>query len=1075
MLNDDPRNYVAAVQRVYYMLRANTWDKEPVYTQSDVLNAIAVAEELLVAAISREQARHVAQVAVRAENRRRNGKGRSEINPELTADDFVKAPPPEFQTQRPRAASNTSTGSASSVRVAAATPEKAALNPRSRMPKMDRSATTEATSEAGSTTAETTTSKAESNVAAQTATAAAAKKQSKDSSRLEEIPGLETILELRKRMLHLKQAVSSASDIRYVDAQMDPLADRDTDAEAHEEGLRGYPKPVLRNKPKPKKRGSWWPIVVGLLCCCVGGWLCAGAMLGSNAFMAGSMLIGSGISDVLLGVQSLSSGRPVKFGEWIQGKTKVIATAVTMWISKMSPGLAASKAAMVTKEAAKHVTLPDGVTLEKGKLAGVPEAMATRAAGEGRGAPAAAARQIHRIVEPDVKASQSGARISPESRPAAGSPQARAATTPVVTPTTKPAAANPISFEGAAPGPDAHRNAPAPNVDNNFNRPDLLNDLECRLKDIMTHLKSSMPEDNDLRVALRPYRVQIEARLADCPVLLRLVSVFVCADAKFRSFIGEILAKYLDSCLPNADGSDGNTPRVYWSGAVPKAVRNGSGLLPIPYQRTDSNLVDVLCSNNLVEYIVNVVRFDGDCDTYSDLLFEAFANDLKYTKKAPSTLSAVSFKAAVAALDNVSVLEKDWLTIKSVNSSATATDTVPVRTGPLPTSAVLRKAAQQSSLSPADFFASASGGCSDFLAQHVYTESTDFLVELATSLLAKAVIAKHRAQLKDSYNADVDGEAKLISEDSVAALLTPFQVQLRSALQEAHLKGTDKLEPEVAGDKTQLQQVLRLCAIMVHHSPGSKEMVRLALDQFFVREVREGRTRSTQYRLPWTCEVPVATAHKTYLPISAERSTELVSLFMQQLCQRELMNSLEDLQLGEAAAYVVYQNDAVSRFAQSSASAGGSRQPYVDKASFDAYVNQLGDKLLLDWITLDAPAPTSHLFGRTPAAPAPYLTPPKAAEAPTKKATKLQSLPADTHQELERFLCAVTLRTSPYMAIAEQAATTLLTDLAITALVECIQQKQEAELTKYYEYVRESEFEYDDDGDDEAEDIAYGN
>lgn len=1084
VVNNDPRNYFAAVQRVYYMLRANSWDSSPRYPAEVVVQAIQVAEELLEAATNRVQAAYVAQRVVFEDNLRRSGEGQTELSSSFKVDDILSRRAPSLLAKIPPKHHSVGSIQASTKLVTPAVNTNQ-LNPRPVQPKVHRD-THISTGPTAAPVAETATGAgavagAEDNSEAAASNGERTQDHHQQQTRIEKIPGLETIVELRRRMMKLKETVHGASDIRYVDAELDSLnaQDRATDAEAYCEGLTGYPKPVLRNKPQPKRRGSWWPILIGVICGCVGGWLVAGATLGSGAFLGGSMLIGSGISDILLGVQSLSSGQPVKFGQWIQGKTKVIASAVALWISKMSPELAASRAAAVTREAAVHVTLPDGINVRDGNLHGVPEAMARATAA----APPMETRQIYRVLDPPVTAKHSA-----RDTPRAGKQQVPATSgtsgpTPAaaVAPSTSTSTSSAFTFSAPAA---STLSSPAPSVDNHFNRPDVFADLERCLGDIAAHLESSMPEEIELRAALRPYRVEIEALLMQRPVLLRLASVYAFAGNHLSSYLGEVFAKILDGNHHTEDSQD--KCRMCWYGAVPQVVSNGSGLLPILYKRADSNLADVLCSEELQDAIIHDIRYEGVCgvygDTYGDLLYSALLADIEYTTKPKPSISIDEFKANIEALVNAGKLENDWLTIKSAPATAAA----PIAQGkasarPMPTGAILRKSASATPhlqprrpLSPEAFFRSVTEGSSRFLADYVYPESAAFLVEVATTLLTKAIQDKHCKVLRDEYNKARGGEIEPISEDSIEALLAPFQTLLRAALLDAHVYGSEELSTvntdetdDSSADKTRLQQLVRLVAIAIHHSPGYKETVRSMFKRFFLSVTKDHNgDKTVKYRLPWSVAVPVLSTSRRYLPIAPELATELVSVFMRELCQQELMTLLELKNLGRSAAYVVYQNEAVSRYPSALAGSLLDEQLlYVDQAAFEKCAFQLGGRLLLDRITLidtavlsNATLPptlsfSSSVFGPTavaagpPSPPSPLATSNAAADATADDVSKL---PAGTHPEVERFLREVTLHTSPFMAVAEGVALTLLTELTITALVKCIQQKQEEKLTRYY-------------------------
>lgn len=307
-LNRDPRHVPAAVQRMVHMLNANSWDAEPVYPRERILEAIRVGREVAEAAIDRITAVQVTQRAVATD---------AQVTQYVTSDNERQRR--AQQEQLPRSfdpnfnISDLGLAPGANARVGfTETPDAYAsqmgntriINRHLEHFQNDNEATEE--------------------------------HQARNGPQKSSLPpAAKPYVQCLERLQKLEGAVNSVEDIRELMATYDTMGNAQAETEAREEGLPGYPKPASR--PNPKKRGSWWPILVGALCCCVGGFLVAGAAMGTGAFMGGVSLLASGVQDIFLGIHSLTTGVPVKFGDWFTGKAGFVANSISQYLKAMTP------------------------------------------------------------------------------------------------------------------------------------------------------------------------------------------------------------------------------------------------------------------------------------------------------------------------------------------------------------------------------------------------------------------------------------------------------------------------------------------------------------------------------------------------------------------------------------------------------------------------------------------------------------------------------------------------------------------------------------------------------------------
>eukprot|EP01034_Spumella_vulgaris_P033209 gene33209-40977_t len=164
------------------------------------------------------------------------------------------------------------------------------------------------------------------------------------------------------RMLALKKQVENVPDgkVEAMMVEFKPLDNENskTDQDASQEGYKGHPEGVNRPPPPPKKKkGSWWPILVGVVLCCVGGFIAAGALMGSAAFMGASTVVAMGIQSIFQGINSMISGDPVSLGQWFQGQSGLVVSAIGSFVNCLSAATRASRlfsfSANVAKDLAK--------------------------------------------------------------------------------------------------------------------------------------------------------------------------------------------------------------------------------------------------------------------------------------------------------------------------------------------------------------------------------------------------------------------------------------------------------------------------------------------------------------------------------------------------------------------------------------------------------------------------------------------------------------------------------------------------------------------------------------------------
>eukprot|EP01004_Peranema_trichophorum_P007523 NODE_62_length_4088_cov_30.570240_g49_i1.p1 GENE.NODE_62_length_4088_cov_30.570240_g49_i1~~NODE_62_length_4088_cov_30.570240_g49_i1.p1 ORF type:complete len:753 (-),score=152.66 NODE_62_length_4088_cov_30.570240_g49_i1:112-2370(-) len=338
-LNEDPRHWEAATLIPCHMLNANTYSDE-VYSKEEVIPAIKSAAEVTQAALLRRTCILNAQNSMAIDSEMKEQGIRM---PEFEIIQRQLRSPASQQTttditSQPTMTTHTNNRPNTHTR-------QSNLQNTQQTPSRDISAS-QPTTNTMTTPTQTNTFRPNTHTRRSVPSLSNLRNTqetpSKDISADPEIKILSKNLEALSK---LAEKVNKTSNIAEIMVDYDPIGSnsdpklKDAENAAQQEGYPGVPKPTKR-----PKRGSWWPIIVGAICCAVGAYFVAAYAATTTAFKAGCALIGSGLSDIATGIQSLITGNPVSVGQWFAGKVSYMTACLSSFFALKTTMTKASEA-----------------------------------------------------------------------------------------------------------------------------------------------------------------------------------------------------------------------------------------------------------------------------------------------------------------------------------------------------------------------------------------------------------------------------------------------------------------------------------------------------------------------------------------------------------------------------------------------------------------------------------------------------------------------------------------------------------------------------------------------------------